>query len=150
MTSAPKDFQGLILWFAELCHSTSTPAGNTFVPASHNGSKTSLCRLPCKLALCYWLIYTIILILFDWEIDPFSDYSRKSRDSNLSSLHVSWPVLRERSCALSAVVLKASWKAGSCNQGFHKSSRGGSFLPTYGFPACPILKTSYSDMHVHI
>lgn len=142
ITSASKDFHELILWMEYLLSSATLlpPQVNTFMLTSCNGSKKSLCRLPCRLALCYPLIYTITLILLDWEIDLFSDYSRKSQDPNLSSFQVSCPILSESSCALSAVVLKASWKAGSCNQGFQESARRGSFLPTYGFSASPSWK----------
>lgn len=135
MISALKDFQGLILWMEYLLSSATLlpPWVNPFMPTSHNGSKKSLCRLPCRLALCYRLIYAI-LILFDWEIDSFSDYSRNSQDSNLSSLQVSWPVLSESSCALGATVLKASWEAGSCNQNASKSQhREGVFYQCAGF-----------------
>lgn len=78
----------------------------------------------------YWQIYMITLIWFEWGIVPFSGYSEIHKILTCHHLTEKWPVLSESSHALCAVVLKASWKAGYCNQGSQELIQGKNFLQT--------------------
>lgn len=127
-------FQRLTLWIEYLLSSaTLLPFWvNSFMSTSHTGSKKSLCGLPCRLALCYCLIYRLILMPFEKSI-PFQ-IILENRSIWPCLLSVSWPILNESSHALSAGVLKAHWKARSCNQKAPRSQhREGVFYQHSGF-----------------